>query len=262
MMEPGEEWIAFEQPLSERIRSFLRLEFLFAQHAHYRNESSVWAVRGSVHSLLDVLSVMGRTDFRTELVKDFTEQRILLTRLKARPGVDRERLDGVLRELEETAAMLQALTVSNPAAVLRENEFLFSMLNRVSIPGGATDFDLPAYHRWLSRPHASVERDIEGWFVQLRPFERAIGLHLRLLRESTKPTDETADNGIYLHHPHAAYQMVRVLVPPSADVYPEISAGKHRVSVRFMRLGDVNTRNTQAAGHINFRLQCCLLSSH
>ena len=47
-----------------------------------------------------------------------------------------------------------------------------------------------------------------------------------------------------------------------SDVYPEISAGKYRVSIRFMRLSDVNTRNVQAGGSIDFRLQCCLLSNH
>ncbi|HZR36924.1 MAG TPA: cell division protein ZapD [Nevskia sp.] len=261
-MEQGGDWIAFEHPLSERIRFLLRLEFLFAQYQHQAADTSSWGLRASLHTLLDILSVMGRADLRTELLKEVFEQHSILTRLSKRPDVNHARLAEVLRELSAAAAELQAMGSSHPAVVLRENEFLFAVLNRSSIPGGACGFDLPAYHRWLSRPPAETQRDLAAWFASLRPLQHAIGLYLRLLRDSTQPVQQVAEGGVFLHIPQAAYQLVRVLVPADADVYPEISAGKHRVSVRFMRLGDVNTRNVQAGGTIPFQLQCCLLSSH
>jgi cell division protein ZapD len=261
-MDQGAEWIAFEHPLSERIRFLLRLEFLFAQYQHQRADHSPWGLRASLHTLLDMLSVMGRADLRTELLKDMLEQHAVLTRLSKRPEVNHERLGTVLQELARAAAGLQAMGSSHPAMVLRENEFLFAVLNRSSIPGGACGFDLPAYHRWLSRPQADTQRDLEGWYAKLRPLELAIALYLRLLRDSTQPAEHVAEGGVFLQVPQAAYQLVRVLVPDTVDVYPEISAGKHRVSVRFMRLDDVNTRNVQAGGSIPFRLQCCLLGNH
>jgi cell division protein ZapD len=261
-MDQGADWIVFEHPLSERIRFLLRLEFLFAQYQHQRNDSSAWGLRASLHSLLEILSVMGRADLRTELLKEIFEQHAALTRLSKRPDVNHERLNEVLRDLNSAAAELQGMSSSSPAMVLRENEFLFAILNRSSIPGGACGFDLPAYYRWLSRPQAETQRDINNWYASLRPLEHAITLYLRLLRESTQPGNQVAEGGVFLHVPQANYQLVRVLVPASADVYPEISAGKHRVAVRFMRLGDVNTRNVQAGGSIAFKLQCCLLSSH
>ena len=261
-MDQGADWIAFEHPLSERIRFLLRLEFLFAQYQHQRIDTSAWGLRASLHTLLDILSVMGRADLRTELLKEILEQHATLTRLSKRPDVNLERLTEVLKDLGAAAAELQGMGSSHPAMVLRENEFLFAVLNRSSIPGGACGFDLPAYHRWLSRPPSETQQDLTAWFANLRPLERAINLYLRLLRDSTQPGDHVAAGGVFLHVPQAAYQLVRVLVPASADVYPEISAGKHRVSIRFMHLGNVNTRNVQAGGSIPFRLQCCLLSNH
>lgn len=262
LMDQGADWIAFEHPLSERIRFLLRLEFLFAQYQHQLGDTSAWGLRASLHTLLDILSVMGRADLRTELLKEIFEQHATLTRLSKRPDINLERLGEVLKDLGGVAAELQSMGSSHPAMVLRENEFLFAVLNRSSIPGGACGFDLPAYHRWLSRPQEQTQRDLESWFASLRPLERAIGLYLRLLRDSTQPASHVAEGGVFLHVPQAAYQLVRVMVPAAADAYPEISAGKHRVSIRFMRLGDVNTRNVQASGSIPFRLQCCLLSSH
>lgn len=261
-MEQGADWVAFEHPLSERIRFLLRLEFLFAEYHHHRADVSAWGLRASVHTLLDTLSVMGRADVRTELLKEMLEQHTALTRLSKRPDVNHVRLAEVLGELSGAIADLQSMNTSHPAMMLRENEFLFAILNRSSIPGGTCGFDLPAYHRWLCRPPAQALRDLEAWSANLRPVERGIGLYLQLLRDSTQPADQVAEGGVFLHVPQAPCQLVRVLVPAAADVYTEISAGKHRVSIRFMRLGDVNTRNVQAGGSLPFRLQCCHLASH
>ncbi|MDI3260698.1 MAG: cell division protein ZapD [Sinobacteraceae bacterium] len=259
-MSTEAEWIAFEHPLNERVRFYLRLEFLFAELAHHRRDESAWGLRASLHVLLDLLSVMGRTDLRGELLKVLADQQARLTRLAKRPDVNRQRLDEVLQALAASLAGLQSMSSAPPALFLREHEFLFAIFNRSSIPGGACGFDLPAYHRWLARPYAQSRQDLDGWYARLAPIERAIALDLRLLRESTEPADHVAEGGVFLQAPQTACQLIRVLVPASADVYPEISAGKHRVSLRFMRLGDVNTRNVQAGGSIPFRLQCCALA--
>ncbi|MDR3416696.1 MAG: cell division protein ZapD [Nevskia sp.] len=259
-MDQGTDWVSFEHPLSERIRFLLRLEFLFKQYQHERKDSSTWGLRASLHTLLDILSVMGRSDLRTDLLKEILEQHAAVTRYSKSPDISRERLGETLKDLSRVATQLQGMSSSHPAMMLRENEFLFAILNRSSIPGGACGFDLPAYYRWLMRPHDDTQRDVEAWFSSLRPLQHAINLYLRLLRESTEAGEQVAEGGVYLHVPQAAYQLVRVMVPTAADVYPEISASKHRVSIRFMRLGDVNTRNQQATGNIPFRLQCCVLS--
>jgi cell division protein ZapD len=261
-MDQGADWIAFEHPLSERIRFLLRLEFLFSQYQHQSADSSSWGVRASLHTLLDILTVMGRTDLRTELLKELLEQHAALTRLSKRPEVDPERLQQVLAELAGTATELQRMNSSHPAMMLRENEFLFSILNRSSIPGGACGFDLPGYHRWLCGSAAETQRDLRAWFSSLLPLQHAIGLYLRLLRDNVHAGEHVAEGGVFLHVPQAPYQLVRVLLPATANAYPEISAGKHRVSIRFMHLSNVNTRNVQANGSIPFRLQCCLLPNH
>ena len=51
--------IIYEQPLNERIRTFLRLEFLFAQASHHLHESSLWDSRCTLNSTLDILSIFG-----------------------------------------------------------------------------------------------------------------------------------------------------------------------------------------------------------
>ncbi len=260
MERAGTDWLCFEQPLNERTRSLLRLEFLFAEYAHHSADLTAWGIRAGLRTLLDIIAVIGRTDLRTELIRDLTEQRTVLNRLRTRAELDRSKLDHVLAEITAVLTTLHG-SGAHPSAILRDNEFLFSVLNRSAIPGGTCVFDLPAYNRWLERPYAAVERDLSRWFSSLRPYQSAIGLYLRLLRESTAASELVAPGGVYLHVPQGIYPLLRVEVSPESDVYPEISAGKHRFSFRFMRLGDVNLRNVQSLEDIAFRLQCCTLSS-
>ena len=258
MTESGQT-VVFEQPLNERVRTFLRLEFLFGQYRHHRADVGDWGLRAALRTLLDLLSVVSRSDLRTEILKELAEQHGALTRLQQRPGVDPSRLQSVLGEIGEAIAAMQGASAHAPAAILRDNEFLVSLLHRSTVPGGASAFDLPGFHYWLSQPADRTARTVEHWFADLAPYERAITLFLRLLRQSTEPSAEVARGGVLVHTPQGEIELVRVLVPAAAAVYPEISAGRHRFTVRFMSRSDPNARAQQATGDIAFQLQCCAL---
>lgn len=249
--------VVFEQPLTERVRTFLRLEFLFNQHAHFRADGSEFGARVTLQSLLDILVVLSRTDLKNEILKELVDQHGALTRLASKPGVDPERLRDTLAELVSAQSALQQTT---PFAVtaLRGNDFLISVLNRSSVPGGATAFDLPTYHHWLSRPN-QVEHDLASWYGEIRPYQQAIALYLRLLRNSTQAQSAMAAGGMYVHSPSGPCSLLRVTVSTKLSVYPEISAGRHRFSVRFMHLADVHGRPHQIAEDVPFSMQCCNL---
>ncbi|MGQ0528616.1 MAG: cell division protein ZapD [Panacagrimonas sp.] len=256
-MSSGLEAVVFEQPLSERIRTFLRLEFLFGQYDHHRADPTAYGTRARLHALLDILTVLGRSDLKKDILKDLLEQHAVLTRLGNRPGVDHTRLHTVLAEITAAVNGLQQLTTQFASMALRDNEFLMSVLNRSSIPGGTCAFDLPAYHHWLSQPVDVAQRDLDSWFSDLIPYAQAILLNLRLLRGSVPLVDAVAHGGTYVHAPQSACSLLRVFVPQDAGVYPEISAGSHRFTLRFMQLRDVNQRSGQAHRDIAFKLQCC-----
>lgn len=256
-MSSGQEAIVFEQPLNERIRTFLRLEFLFGQYEHHRADATALGARAQLHALLDILTVLGRSDLKKDILKDLSDQQAVLMRLGNRPGVDTARLQLVLTEMGTMIGALQQLATQFASTALRDNEFLMSIHNRSSIPGGTCAFDLPAYHHWLAQPPETLRRDLDTWFRDLVPFAQAILLDLRLLRGSVPVTDAVAPRGTYVHAPQSACSLIRVFVAPADSVYPEISAGSHRFTLRFMELRDVNQRATQAHRDIAFKLQCC-----
>jgi len=56
----------YEQPLSERMRTFLRLEFLFQTGMYHAKGRSVWDSRAAMGCLLDILAIFG--EFSSNLV--------------------------------------------------------------------------------------------------------------------------------------------------------------------------------------------------
>lgn len=252
-------YVIFEQPLNERVRTFLRLDFLFAQHRHHFADATEFGLRGSVHSLLDILTLLSRADLKNDILKELSEQHIRFSRLARAPGVDHERLNGTLVELNQVLSELQAQAGHSGNNLLRENDFLMSVLNRYAMPGGTCGFDLPGYHYWLSQLPALSQKDLVDWRTELCPFEHAITLYLRLLRDSVPPEESCAQGGIYIHTPQEACALLRVHVPQEACSYPEISAGRHRFTLRFMNACDVNTRSQQRVGDLHFLMQCCHL---
>lgn len=249
--------IVYEQPLNERIRTFLRLEFLFGQYEHHRPDTTPLGARARLHALIEILTVLGRSDLKKDILKDLNEQHAVLTRLGNRPGVDTARLQVVLQEIAAATGALQQLTAQFASTALRDNEFLLSVNNRSSIPGGTCAFDLPAFHHWLSQPPERIDHDIGTWFADLIPYAQAILLNLRLLRGSVPVMDATAPGGTYVHAPQSACSLLRVFVAADDGVYPEISAGSHRFTLRFMQQRDIHQRASQAHRDIAFKLQCC-----
>ena len=65
--------VVYEQPLNERVRTFLRLEFLFTQHHHHRADRTHWGVRATLRALLDIYTVVSRSDLKTEILKELAD---------------------------------------------------------------------------------------------------------------------------------------------------------------------------------------------
>ena len=55
--------VVYEQPLNERMRGFMRLEFLFARAERLLEATDAWSSRAALEAIIDVMTVMGRSVF-------------------------------------------------------------------------------------------------------------------------------------------------------------------------------------------------------
>ncbi|MEW8324502.1 MAG: cell division protein ZapD [Candidatus Thiodiazotropha taylori] len=250
--------IHYEHPLNERIRTFLRLEHLFMQVDHFRPLADIWSNRAAIEGLLSIMSVFGRSDLKTEILKELERHVSNLERVRQQPGVNMQALGLVLDDLEQAIHQVYRMD-GQIARNLRSNEFLTAIMQRSSIPGGGCNFDLPQYHRWLNQPHEVRQDQMSEWMHELHPVREAVVLLLNLVRSSNLPSEETAQQGFFQKslEPSSPAQLVRVGLPRHTNVFTEISGNKHRFSIRFLESIDTG-KPTQSKQDIPFQLTTCI----
>ena len=257
-LSPEQGFINFEQPLAERMRTFLRIEFLYEQTLFHAEEPTDHGTRAAVAGLLEILTILGRGDVRTDAMKELERHAEHLGRYRSQPGVDPTRLTHLIETVEGLRARLAeaGAQIINP---LKECDFLNTIRHRSAIPGGTCMFDLPDYGYWLHLPAHERARQLEAWLDKLKPLCQAVAEVLWLTREATEATGNVATGGFYQHGFDRSEQvsLVRVLLPASAGIYPEISAGQHRFTVRFLRWRGVDERPLQVNQDVRFLLALC-----
>jgi cell division protein ZapD len=250
--------LAFEQPLNERMRTFLRLDFLYNQAIYHNEMASQWGSRAAVAGLLDILTIAGRGDVRSDVVKELERHLTALNEFQRRPGVDAARLRNVMSDLLRLRADLLAAG-SGYLQLLKDSEFLSAIKHRSAIPGGTCEFDLPDYYFWLNRPSEVRAQAFDQWLRLLRPLCEAIAQLLWLTRENGRSQEEIARGGTFniTFDRDTPIQLLRISLPAGSSLYPQISGSHYRCSVRFLSWNGLDARATQTDDNVPFILTCC-----
>jgi len=256
--QEGVKFVEYELPLTERMRTFLRLEFLYQQVLFHAEDQADFGSRAAIGGLLEIATILGRGDVRADALKELEKQADSLRRYGSQPGVDQARLGTLLDNVEQLR--IDLLNIGpHFLQPIKDSEFLSAIKHRSSIPGGTCVFDLPDYAFWLSLPFATRAEQMEYWLAGLRPLCDAVAEVLWLIREMADPEELLAPQGMYQRSSEQKEQLnlVRVLLPPGSDLYTEISGGQHRITVRFLRFTDVHARPVQASEDVSFLLGLC-----
>jgi len=252
--------IGYEYPLSERVRTLLRLEDLYKKVWFFTAKTEPVENHVALVLLFDILEVAGRADLKSDLLQELERQRHSLEGLRDNPAISVDALNQVLREIDHTATRLFQMS-GKFGQDLRENEWLMSIKQRSNIPGGVCEFDLPSYHYWLNQSAEQRRQDIETWLAPFRPIHDAITIVLRLLRESGKTTAQVAAQGMFQQMMAGRVaQMLRVHLAREYSCVPEISANKYALNIRFVTLsGPGKERPRTADVDVAFDLTFCNL---
>jgi cell division protein ZapD len=252
--------LTYEQPLNERIRGFLRLEYLFENISARICGLSVWDSRAALAGLIDVLDLLSRCELKDELIKELERYEAIFARLRPHPGVDLRRLNEALEHLDTLSTALKDHAYQ-PGQTLRKDELVNAVKSRISIPAGTCSFDTPAYHYWLSKPAEQRIRQLNQWMDDLHIIQAGVARVLKTLRESAEPIRIVASAGFYQQslEKSTPCQLLRVVLPMDVELFPEISASKHRFTLRFLEQPVTGKRPTQTGQDIEFELQCCIL---
>ena len=250
--------ITYEYPLNEKIRTLLRLEDLYEKVRYSCASAERREHHNALVTMFEILDVGTRADLKSELLQEMERQKQSLEILRNNPNVDAGRLDQVVRSIERTSANLLGGT-GKFGQHLRDNEWLMGIKQRCAIPGGVCEFDLPSYHYWLNRPVEERQNDLETWMRPILAVSDAASIVLTLLRESAQNSHAIARVGVYQQVPAGRIaQMIRIVLGPTYECVPEISANKYALNIRFIGVG-TSGRPHLYEKDVEFHLSFCNL---
>lgn len=250
---------SYDYPFNERIRTLLRVEDLFAKVLHNIAAGHEYHHHCALLTLLQILDVVDRSELKSELLQELERQKHALHLLIGNPAIVADALQATLDDIDAAANGLR-LETTKLGQSLRANEWLMSIKQRCGIPGGICEFDVPSYHYWLGLGKERRTRDLNSWVQPLIPMQQAIIIILRILRGSGTTTKLLAANGTYQKMLGGAKpaQMLRIEVDDNITCFPEVSANKYAINIRFNSL-DCLQRPQKCDDDIAFTLTLCNL---
>ena len=251
--------IRYEHPLNERIRTLMRLEDLFTRVAFFAARDTAQDHHAALLSLFEITDVAARADLKTELRQELERQKQVLAPLRSNPQIEQQALARLLADIDQVTTRLLG-QAGKVGMHLRENEWLMAIKQRAAIPGGVSEFDLPAYHHWLNRDTASRHRDLAGWIEPFDPIRAGSAIVLRLLRENSRSSRHTAYHGVFqlMLTTTKVAQLLRLSLEQDLPCVPEISANKYALNIRFIGVSGMNRGNV-VDDDIEFELTFCNL---
>lgn len=250
----------YEQPLSERIRLFMRLESMFCQMKNFHRADEYYSIQLFLDALFDVLDFLHRYEIRSEIIKELQSYKSALEREQFVPFSSAEEYKSTLSAIDLSIQEAHDINF-NPISALRENELFNSLRQRNFNQSGNCLFEVPAYQYWLLQHTDCENLFLQHCYEMFLPIARAVNLLLRLVRIGAKITEEYTEDGIFLKtlDHNKRNQMIRIHLSPEQKVFPRISGDRHRFSVRFMTQNNPEYRAEQINTSVHFSLQTCVL---
>lgn len=242
--------IIFEHPLSERVRNFLRIEYLFKR---FQDEivcsDSVWAHHLALATLFDIMECAARAELKLDILQELERQKQMMAQ-----NCDRQSALLLQEDLKQVAQGLLGIQ-QKFGQHLRENEWLMAIKQRMLVPGGTSPFDVPSYYYWQQQPFEERKADLQNWIRTLMPTYDAISVLLSILRKNSRAVNCFAKHGNY-QHPSLAQNihMLSIEVDEADKAIPEVSANKYFTHIRFLAVSDERLRGSQLDQDIRFKM--------
>ncbi len=250
---------SYDYPFNERIRTLLRVEDLFAKVLYNVEAGHEYQHHCALLTLLQILDVVDRSELKLDLLQELERQKTAMRLLIGNPAIVADALESTLADIEIAANALRAET-SKLGQTLRANEWLMSIKQRAGILGGVCEFDVPSYHYWLGLGEDRRRSDLDSWLKPLIPMQQAIVIILHILRGSGATSKLIATNGAYQQMLGGAKpaQMLKIELADSLTCFPEVSANKYAINIRFNTL-DCTQKPQKYEEDVQFLLTLCNL---
>lgn len=234
----------------------MRLSYLIRRFNFHLENPTPENCQAAIVVLLELYNLSSRLDVKNAALHVLDVQTQAVRMAEGMEGVDSGRVTRILEKLEEKSKRLYSFR-GQLGQHLKSHNFLNILKQRASIAGGINDLDIPLFNHWLNLSEEQRAKDLRAW---ARPYViafEAVELLMDLIYQGLQSSEEVATGGFYqatLSH-EIDYQILSIELDDNAELYPEISAGKQRFSVRFVDASNLEEKGKQIIEDVNFTLK-------
>ena len=244
----------YEEPVQEKIRKFIKIEFLFNKLFYFKNKENKNDNYIALLALCELYEILSRSDIKSELIREIENQNNYFKKIKEIPEANSEKLSSVLEKQKVLLQLIHGIE-SNYLEYL-ENDILFKTIAKNSInPLQPTSVEF-----WLSRDIVLRENQINLWTEPLLFIKKSVDFILEVIRKSGRFEDKLAEKGFFIEKldPKKNILLIRVTLTSDLYYYPQISVGKQRLNIMFMSKDDKNNLISHKED-VTFILTTCVL---
>ena len=244
----------YEEPVQEKIRKFIKLEFLFNKLFYFKHKENKNDNYIALLALCELYEILSRSDIKSELIREIENQNHYFKKIKEIPEANSEKLSSILEKQKVLLQLIHGIE-SNYLEYL-ENDILFKTIAKNSInPLQPTSVEF-----WLSRDIVLRENQINLWTEPLLFIKKSVDFILEVIRKSGRFEDKLAEKGFFIEKldPKKNILLIRITLTSDLYYYPQISVGKQRLNIMFMSKDDKNNLISHKED-VAFILTTCVL---
>lgn len=249
--------IQYEHPLNEKIRVFLRAEYLWQELEYNLQMENNHNCVNALKNILQLLEINERIDLKSEAIKYIDKLIVKFNKILESPEVDVQRTKQIVDDLQVSLNRIRAI-VGKLSASLYNNEWLATIRQKILLPGGTCQSDLPFLYYWQQFPLNQKVKQIVEWQQVFYPLIDVVNRVLFFIRQTSCHDEITCYDGTYQKIIETQFepQLLTIEVPAKLKIYPEISGNRYRVAVRFLQT-DLVSRATVYNDRVDFKLGIC-----
>lgn len=252
--------IVFEFPLSERFRTFLRIENLYRRWQHYVASDCKDDHHTALLTLLDLYDFTFRNDVKGDLLSELSRYKQSLSRYYGSPDISEEKLTQTLLQIVDAQKQIEQSPKFGSNLV--ENEWLLNVKSRLVVPSGVCSFDMGFYHQWLQDEPAQRRLDMERWAMPFAPLFDAVVFLLSIARNMALNKECATLNKVFQQPLFGRkFDILQIEIENATSCLPDVSANKHVIWLRFappaLQARPAAAIRESMPSEIGFRLGLC-----
>jgi cell division protein ZapD len=240
----------------------LRIEEIYQKFEHQLKNTHDYFEFGCFNTLFEIVQLVSRSDLKIDFLQELERQEKKQSALLDHQGLKEGQLDPkeIIPMIQVARKKLENIDVK-PGFNFNNNLFLEEVKKRISSPGGLLDVDFPNFRNWaIHKTRKSKLEDFKSWAQPLMVFKDAASVILLILRNQCHIESIKAKEGKHQQtiDPLKTFDLIRLEIEKTLNIYPEISANKYTVNVFFNQLNE-ELKKEPVKLNLEFKYSICWL---